>query len=117
VLPILPYLEKLNLPDGDVLTDDAYDCMATAVIRSSNPKIFVITNDSDFHRILSDPLTWNAHYLVVPPPGGIFNAINGQYPTLYKNGGGFAKLVRQFPETSICPILRLYKVTGHTGTP
>ena len=117
VLPILPYLEKLNLPDGDVVTDDAYDCMATAIIRSSNPKIFVITNDSDFHRILSDPLTWNAHYLVVPPPGGIFNAVSGQYPTLYKNGGGFAKLIRQFPETSICPTLRLYKVTGHTSTP
>ena len=117
VLPILPYLEKLNLPEGDVITDDAYDCMATAVLQSSNPKIFVITNDSDFHRILSDPLTWNADYLVVPPPGGIFNAISGQYPSLYKTGGGFAKLVHQFPKTSICPTLRLYKVTGHTSTP
>jgi hypothetical protein len=117
LLPIMPYLEKLNLPDGDVLTDDAYDCMATTILRSSNPKIFVITNDSDFHRILSDPLTWHAHYLVVPPPGGIFNAINRQYPTLYRDGDAFAKLVHQFPTTSICPTLRLYKVTGHTGTP
>jgi hypothetical protein len=117
VLPIMPYLEKLNLPEGDVLTDDAYDCMATTILRSSNPKIFVITNDSDFHRILSDPLTWHAHYLVVPPPGGIFNAINEQYPALYKDGAGFTKLVHQFPATSICPILRLYKVTGHTNTP
>lgn len=117
LLPIMPYLENLNLPDADVVTDNAYDCMATTIMRSSNPKIFVITNDSDFQKILADPLTWHVHYLVVPPPGGIFDAIISAYPTLYKSGAGFAKLVRQFPVTSICPALRLYKVTGHTSTP
>jgi len=116
-VPILPYLERMNLPDGDVLTDDAYDCMATAITRSSNPKIFVITNDSDFHKILSDPLTWHTHYLVVPPPGGVFNAITAAYPDIYKTGAGFARLVHQFPSTSICPTLRLYRVVGHTDTP
>ena len=117
LLPIMPYLENLNLPDADVVTDDAYDCMATTIMRSSNPKIFVITNDSDFHKVLADPLTWHAHYLVVPPPGGIFDAITSAYPTLYKSGAGFAELVHQFPVTSICPALRLYRVTGHTSTP
>jgi hypothetical protein len=117
LLPIMPYLEKMQLHDGDVLTDDAYDCMATTIMRSSNPKIFVITNDSDFHKVLADPLTWNTHYLVVPPPGGVFNAITAAYPGIYNTGAGFSKLVHQFPSTSICPSLRLYKVIGHTNTP
>ncbi len=108
----------MQLPDGDVLTDDAYDCMATTIMRSENPKIFVITNGRGLHEdSLADPLTWHVHYLVVPPPGGVYNAILHAYPSVYKDGAGFARLVHQFPATSICPILRLYKVVGHTNTP
>jgi len=117
LLPVMPYLEKLNLPDGDVITDDAFDCMATTIVRSTNPKIFVITNDSDFAKILADPLTWNVHYVVVPPPGGVYNAVTAAYPDLYQNGAGFSRLVRQFAPTSICPALRLYKVVGHPSGP
>ena len=117
LLPIMPYLEHMNLPDGDVVTENAYDCMPTIITRINNPKVFVIDNDSDFQRILADPLTWHAHYIVVPPPANTYNAISVQYPTLYKTGAGFARLVRQFPSTAICPTLRLYKVTGHTTTP
>ncbi|HUA95827.1 MAG TPA: hypothetical protein VMB82_09900 [Acidimicrobiales bacterium] len=117
VVPVLPYLEGLHLHDGDVLTDDAFDCMATAIVRSANPKIFVITNDADFQRILADPIAWKAHYVVVPPPGGVYNAVNAQYPDLYRNGAGFSTLVRQFPATSLCPKLRLYRIVRHTDTP
>ncbi len=115
VLPIMPYLERMHLPDGDVITDDAFDCMATTIMRSTNPKIFVITNDSDFAKILADPLTWNVHYVVVPPPGGVYNAVTASYPDLYRNGAGFTKLVHAFGPTSICPALRLYRVVGHTS--
>jgi hypothetical protein len=117
MLPVLTFLDRMKLPDGDVVTDDAYDCMATTIMRSPNPKIYVITNDADFHKVLADPLTWHAHYLVVPPPGGVYNALTAAYPSLYKNGAGFARLVHQFPVTSICPAIRLYKVIAHTTTP
>ncbi len=117
LIPILPYLEGLHLQNGDVLTDDAFDCMATAIVRSSNPKIFVITNDSDFAKILADPLTWQTHYVVVPQPSRLYNAVDAAYPDLYRNGAGFSKLVRSFPPTGLCPPLRLYKVTAHTSQP
>jgi len=114
LLPVMHYLDRLHLPDGDVVTDDAYDCMATVIMRSTNPRIFVITNDADFQRILADPLVWHAHYLVVPPPGGVYNAITAAYPDIYASGSGFSELVHQFPATSICPPLRLYKVVRDT---
>jgi hypothetical protein len=116
-LPIMTYVDRLHLPDGDVITDDAFDCMATAITRSSNPKVFVITNDADFAKILADPLTWGAHYIVVPPPGGIYNAVTSAYPNLYRDGSGFATLVKQFPTTDICPTLRLFKVVRHVQLP
>lgn len=116
-VPVLAYLEAMHLPDGDVLTDDAYDCMATAIVRSDNPRIFVITNDADFQRILADPIAWKTHFVVVPPPGGVYNALNAAYPDLYRDGAGFATLVHTFRSTSLCPTLRLYRVVRHTDTP
>jgi len=116
-LPALPYLERMHLPDGDILTDDAFDCMATTIVRSSDPRIFVITNDSDFARILADPIAWHTHYVVVPASGGVYNAISAAYPSLYADGAGFSTLVHQFPATQVCPALRLYRIVRHTGTP
>jgi hypothetical protein len=82
-----------------------------------NPKVFVIPNDRDFQKVLADPLTFHAHYIIVPPSTGtnVNTATVKAYPTLYDTGAGFATMVHQFNPsgTGLCPTLRLYRVTGH----
>jgi hypothetical protein len=109
----------LNLPDGSILTDeDLHGCATTMIIRSSNPKVFVIPNDVDFQRILADPFTFHVPYILVPKPVGfdVVNAVVKAYPNLYANGAGFARLIRSFPPSAgLCPPYRLYRVFAHPG--
>jgi hypothetical protein len=115
-IPMLSYIERLNVPTGSVVTDeDLAGCATTMIVRSTNPTIFVIPNDSDFQRILDDPLTFHAHYILAPIPAGDDAGIllSKTYPNLYNTGAGFTRLVKSFPQTALCPPYRLYRVTGH----
>ena len=111
------YIGNMHLPDGSIVADTYGNCTPQIVTSVPNSKVFVITNDRDFQRVLADPLTFGAHYLFVPQPVGVglTDALNEEYPTLYAHGAGFAKLVHQFNADGICATYRLYRVTGHNG--
>ena len=109
------YIADQHLPDGDVIVDNSTECVPGVITTISDPKVFVIPNDRDFQRILADPLTFNTHYILIPPnsvSGG--SATNKLYPTLYRSGDGFAKLVHQFANGACLPY-RLYRVISHTA--
>ena len=111
------YIGNMRLPDGSIVADTYGNCTPQIVTSVANSKVFVITNDRDFQRVLADPLTFGAHYLFVPQPVGVglTDALNEEYPTLYAHGAGFAKFVHQFNADGICATYRLYRVTGHHG--
>jgi hypothetical protein len=111
------YIDRMHLPDGSIVADTFGECTPQIVTSVTNSKIFVITNDRDFQKVLADPLTFGAHYLLVPQPVGVglADALNEEYPTLYSHGAGFARLVHQFPTDGTCAVYRLYRVTGHNG--
>ena len=62
------YFENKHLPDGDVVVDNATSCIPMMIVTSSQPKLFVINNDRDFQRILADPITFHAHYILEGDP-------------------------------------------------
>lgn len=111
------YIGHMDLRDGSIVADTYGNCTPQIVTSVPNSKVFVIINDRDFERVLADPLTFGAHYLFVPQPVGVglVDALNEEYPTLYANGAGFARLVHQFNPDGICAPYRLYRVTGHNG--
>ena len=111
------YIDHMGLQDGSIVADTYGNCTPQIVTSVPNSKVFIITNDRDFQRVVSDPLTFGAHYLLVPQPVGVglVDALNEHYPSLYENGAGFAKLVHQFPPDGICAPYRLYRVTRHNG--
>ncbi len=111
------YIGNMHTADGSIVADTYGNCTPQIVTSVPNSKVFVIINDRDFQRVLADPLTFGAHYLFVPQPVGVGvdDALNEEYPTLYANGAGFAKLVHQFKNDGICATYRLYRVTGHNG--
>jgi len=112
------YLARLRLPEGDVLVDDSSGCVPEIITTVPDPRIFMIPNDRDFERSLADPLTFDVHYVMVPPSTGlnVNTATNKLYPTLYDTGAGFADEVHQFPARGLCPAFRLYRVVGHPPT-
>jgi hypothetical protein len=75
--------------------------------------LFVIHNDRDFQRVLDDPLTFHAHYLMVQGAGSAqTDAVGEQYPQLAR-GVSWAKLTHTFPAKGLCVSFRLYRVVGH----
>ncbi len=113
-------VSSLRLPDGDVIVDNSSPCVPLAIVLSPNPKVFVVPNDRDFQRILADPITFHAHYILVPPSNeGSLLATTRQYPELYDRGQDtagqrFATLARSFAGSGGCPAFRLYRVTAET---
>jgi hypothetical protein len=117
-LDVDTYLQSLHLPDGDVLVDnaDATGCVPLMIVTSNQPKVFVIPNDRNFERTLSDPIAFHTHYVLLPDPSVLQpGAVNLKYPTMWTTGSGFAKEVHQFqtPSTAACPDFRLFRVLGH----
>jgi len=108
------YLERMNLPDGDLIVDNIDTCLPNLIVNSSNPRIFVIPNDRDFQKVLSAPLTFGTHYILVSVPSGIDaqDAILAAYPNIYNSGDGFSTEVHQFAGGGLCPAFRLFRVTG-----
>ena len=114
------YLEGLHLPNGDVLVDnaDAVGCVPQIIVRSSQPKLFVIPNERVFQRTLADPIVFHTHYLLVPDPSDTNEpgAVNNLYPTLWNTGAGFTKMVHKFQLKSACPDFRLFHVLRHSNS-
>ncbi len=107
------YIDSLHLPNGDVVADTADSCMPNVITNVNNPRVFVITNDRDFQRVLADPLTFHAHYLIAQAAGVTSaDAVSQAYPNLV-SGTSWAHLMHTFPSKGYCVGLRLYKVTGH----
>jgi hypothetical protein len=104
-------IDSLDLPKGAVLVDVDLPCAQLVVMMSDSPHQFVITSDRDFRRILADPRTFHARYMLVPRPSSAasLDALNEGYPQLYANGNGFARLTHDL-HTPGCPDYRLYRV-------
>ena len=116
VLSVSQYIDNMHLADGSVVTDDSVVCVPEVIVTSTNARVFVIPNDRDFQRVLADPLTFHAGYLLVPWSVGLsaVNAITEQYPGIYQGQpSSFVKVVHSFPAGDICPALRLLRVIGH----
>ena len=85
------YLEGLHLPNGDVLVDngDANGCVPQIIVRSSQPKLFVIPNERRLsaHLVRSDRVP----HLLSPRarsrrPRTSPALVNTSYPNLWTNG-------------------------------
>lgn len=115
MVDVASYFSAQHIPEGQVVVDNFSGCVPQIITISSDPKVFVIPNDRDFQRILADPLTFHAHYILdVDPVGnGTLTAINTLYPALWKTGAGFAKEVHSWKALGECPSFRLFKVTKH----
>ena len=92
------YFSSKHLPNGSVVVDNSTGCIPMMIATSNQPKLFVIPNDRDFQRILADPITFHAKYIMEPDPAGAaVSAPNLSYPSLWRTGAGFTKLVHKFP--------------------
>jgi hypothetical protein len=92
---VADYLDSLNLPNGSVITDVAYSF--PIVLASRNPHQFVITPDRDFTTMLEDPLAKGVKYaLMTGPLAAQADALSRRFPDLFDNGGGIAKLDREW---------------------
>ena len=107
------YLDSQHFTDGDVVVDTANSCMPYVYTTVSNPRMFVIHNDRDFQRVLADPLTFHAHYLLVGFAADD-DAVLALYPNL-GSGTPWAELVHTFkyPGGGFCNGFRLFKVVSH----
>jgi len=108
---IARYIDDLNLPDSSVITDTVFGFAVLAA--STRPRVFVITSDPDFVRILNDPTAARIRYLLaVPPTGrGISDALNRRFPTLYASGADISTLELEIPNDGDGqPNWRLYRV-------
>jgi hypothetical protein len=93
---VASYLDGLGLPDGSVVVDVAIGFQI--VLQSKDPHQFVITPDRDFERVLADPKTFQARYLLLPSGTGYssLDAVGRAYPGLFQDGGRFATLIQEF---------------------
>jgi hypothetical protein len=107
------YMDNMQLPLGDVIMDTADVCAPNLMTNVDDPRMFVITNDRDFQRVLADPLTFHAHYYILQVGGGASaDAVKVAYPTA-SSREGWSKLIHTFPARGSCSGLQLYQVTGH----
>jgi hypothetical protein len=116
ILSLGDYLAGLKLPNGDIVVDNATVCIPEMITTISQPKLFVIPNDRDFQRVLSDPISFHVHYILEPNPAQTpITAENIEYPSLWSSGADFTREVHQFPARGACPELRLFKVLHHSN--
>jgi hypothetical protein len=108
---IARYLDGQSLAPGSVVIDVAVGF--PIVLQSADPAQFVITPDRDFERVLADPVTFSAEYMLVPNPVGYaaVDKVGRTYPTLYQDGAGIATLVTEFGDGDPTSEWRLYEVT------
>ena len=109
---IARYLDAQDLPRGSVVVDVALGFWI--VLQSEDPEQFVITPDRDFERVIADPATFDARYLLISPPYGLggLAALERAHPGLYETGAGIAELSREFRNpTDGAVAWRLFEVT------
>jgi hypothetical protein len=90
---VAAWLDQRELPDGAVLVDLASGF--EIVLASERPRRFVITSDGDFPKLLADPHLAPVRYLLVSQQTG-YDAVTVAHPSLYADGAGLARLVREF---------------------
>ncbi len=98
ILAIGDWFASRHLPDGDVVVDNFTACVPPLITTINQPRLFVIPNDRDFERILADPISFHAQYILESDPQGAApTAVSIEYPNLWNTGAGFTKMVHQFP--------------------
>jgi hypothetical protein len=106
------WLDAQHYPNGDVVVDTGDNCIPNVVTNVDNPRLFVITNDRDFQKVLADPLTFHAHYLMIEGNGTAqADGVAQLYPHIAT--ANWAHLVHTFPPRGFCVQFKLYQVTGH----
>ena len=80
------YVDALNAGPGSVLLDDFLGYVI--VMKSAHQDQYVITSDTDFQQILSDPSANGVEYVLVPSDRGMgtLDAVNRAYPGAYATG-------------------------------
>jgi hypothetical protein len=112
---IAAFLDRLDLPNGSVITDTVYGFGIVAA--TTRPRVFVIPSDPDFTELLNAPEVNGVRYLLaVPKQGrGTSDALNLRYPTLYNTGSDVATLEMEFlNDGDGQPDWRLYRVNDPT---
>ena len=118
ILALGDWFTSRHFPDGDVVLDNCTICVPALITTINQPKLFVIPNDQDFQRILADPISFHAHYILESDPyatGATPTSISIQYPNLWSTGAGFTKMVHQFPQRGACSAFRLFRVLRHSN--
>jgi len=108
-------LLKLDWDRGLILCDSA-TCFALNVT-APDPKLFVVTSDRNFEAAAANPRAYQVEYFLVPKPegAGAIDRLNGLYPSLWQNGGGFATLIGEGRGGGPMLNWRLYRISGSTG--
>jgi hypothetical protein len=115
ILAMDNYFMSLHLKNGDIVVDNFPECVPPILTTIDQPKLFVIPNDQDYQRTLADPIAFHVHYILEADPKGFPNtSINLQYPSLWRTGAGFTKLVHEIPSKAACPAFRLFRVIHHS---
>jgi hypothetical protein len=91
---VADHVDGLNLGVGAVLTDAAN--AFPIIMRSGDPRQFVITPDRDFQAILANPVQFGVLYVLVPSGDPGHDAVTRAYPGMYSDGAGVAQLVGEF---------------------
>jgi hypothetical protein len=93
----IDYIERV-VPPGNVLID-TYRGFSIPLV-SAHPARYIVTSDQDFERSILHPFG-EVRYLLVPNPGGLGSddRINRAYPSLWRHGSSWTKLVREFSDT------------------
>jgi hypothetical protein len=91
---ITPNILALDRDHGRILCDSS-TCFPIVLNAPDAAKIFRVTSDRSFQASAAAPREYNVEYFLVPAlqGQGAFDQLNVLYPTLWKNGGGFASLV------------------------
>ena len=116
VISMGDWFTNRHWPNGSVVVDNFDECVPPMLTSINQPKLFVIPSDRDFQRILADPITFHAHYILEANPAQFPNtSISLQYPPLWTTGAGFTKKVHTFPAQPTCPEFRLFRVLHHSN--
>jgi hypothetical protein len=112
-LDIAKYMDSLRLPNGSVIVDNSEGCVPFVIVLSRHPAQFIIPNDRDFQKLLSDPVGFQVRYILAFPNHGLgkLDSVNRAIPSLYEDGGGIATLKQDLGKGS-CSGFRLYKVNS-----
>lgn len=100
------FVDSLKLPDGAVLADAAH--AFPILLRSNNPRQFVITPDRDFEQVMSDPYRFGVRYLLIPDGGGASDAVARGLPGISRSD--LAELTAEFEQGGFG--WRLYRLRG-----